>query len=32
MEQALTEQITDATLLAQLKASFFKTADFLRNQ
>ncbi len=32
MMQALAEQITDAALLAQLKASFFKTADFLRNQ
>ncbi len=32
MTQALSEQTTDAALLAQLKASFFKTADFLRNQ
>lgn len=32
MQQALAEQVSDATLLAQLKASFFKTADFLRNQ
>ncbi len=32
MMQALSEQTTDAVLLAQLKASFFKTADFLRNQ
>ena len=31
MQQALAEQVTDAELLAQLKASFFKTADFLRN-
>jgi hemoglobin len=32
MQQALAEQVTDGALLAQLKASFFKTADFLRNQ
>jgi hemoglobin len=32
MQQALAEQVSDAALLAQLKASFFKTADFLRNQ
>jgi hemoglobin len=32
MLQALAEQVTDESLLLQLKASFFKTADFLRNQ
>jgi hemoglobin len=32
MQQALSEQVTDPALLAQLKASFFRTADFLRNQ
>ncbi len=31
MSQALAEQTTDPALLAQLTASFFKTADFLRN-
>ncbi|RYU62034.1 globin [Methylolobus aquaticus] len=32
MTQALEEQVTDPALLRQLKESFFKTADFLRNQ
>lgn len=32
MSQALAEQTPDPALLAQLTASFFKTADFLRNQ
>lgn len=32
MNQALDEQVADAALREQLKASFFKTADFLRNQ
>lgn len=32
MVQALAEQVTDPQLFGQLKASFFKTADFLRNQ
>lgn len=32
MSQALTEQVTDLALLEQLAASFYKTADFLRNQ
>lgn len=32
MQQALAEQVNDEALLVQLKASFFKTADFLRNQ
>lgn len=32
MTQALNEQVADAALRAQLVASFFKTADFLRNQ
>jgi hemoglobin len=29
---ALAEQVADQALFDQLKASFFKTADFLRNQ
>jgi len=32
MNRALDEQVTDVHLRAQLAASFFKTADFLRNQ
>lgn len=32
MTQALTEQVENAELRAQLIDSFFKTADFLRNQ
>ena len=32
MTRALTEQVTDLALLKQLTASFYKTADFLRNQ
>lgn len=32
MTQALAEQVADAELRAQLVASFYKTADFLRNQ
>jgi len=32
MNQALAEQVADPALRAQLSASFFKTADFLRNQ
>lgn len=32
MNLALDEQVADAGLREQLKASFFKTADFLRNQ
>lgn len=32
MTQALTEQIEDEVLRAQLTAAFFKTADFLCNQ
>lgn len=32
MQQALDEQVADPALRAQLTASFFKTADFLRNQ
>lgn len=31
MNQALEEQLDDALVLQQLKASFFKTADFMRN-
>lgn len=32
MNRALEEQVADTGLREQLKASFFKTADFLRNQ
>jgi len=32
MTLALSEQVSDTTLLQQLTASFYKTADFLRNQ
>ncbi len=32
MSQALDEQVSDPALRAELRASFFKTADFLRNQ
>jgi hemoglobin len=32
MTQALEEQVADPALRAQLVASFYKTADFLRNQ
>ena len=32
MTQALTEQISDPAFLAEITASFFRTADFLRNQ
>ena len=32
MTQALAEQVTDLTLRKQLTASFYKTADFLRNR
>mgnify|MGYP006283013541 CR=1 FL=1 len=32
MKQALSEQIEDPDLLAEITASFFRTADFLRNQ
>lgn len=32
MTQALNEQVADAALRTQLRQSFFKTADFLRNQ
>ncbi|WP_434129904.1 group II truncated hemoglobin [Methylocaldum sp. GT1BB] len=32
MNRALEEQVSNADLRAQLAASFFKTADFLRNQ
>lgn len=32
MRQALSEQVSNKSLLAELEASFFKTADFLRNQ
>jgi len=32
MSRALEEQVADDELRAQLTASFFKTADFLRNQ
>lgn len=32
MNRALEEQVADLDLREQLKASFFKTADFLRNQ
>lgn len=32
MEQALKEQIEDPDFLTEITASFFRTADFLRNQ
>lgn len=32
MDQALEEQVSDITLRNELRAAFFKTADFLRNQ
>ncbi len=32
MKRALEEQVSDTELRARLAASFFKTADFLRNQ
>lgn len=32
MKQALSEQIEDPAFLAEITASFFRTADFLRNQ
>jgi len=32
MNRALEEQVADTAVRAQLAASFFKTADFLRNQ
>jgi hemoglobin len=32
MTLALSEQVSDTALLQQLTASFYKTADFLRNQ
>ena len=32
MKQALSEQIDDPAFLAEITASFFRTADFLRNQ